>query len=324
MQYLRELLGLSQKEFGEVTGISQSNISAMEKGTRDIGNSIDYRIISKVNVNPLWWFFGVEDPLRSSPNEELDPEAVQAMIHLCGISIKKAADIAELPLKTVSEFLNHHGEKSPAYVSTVLFYKLAYHLRFIINPTHFKKSDTPDTVEDLPTIEELQDVGQSKRSNHFLELSDGTLIVSIPLVEAPDLAGYPSEWNDAEYLNTLPRHSIVVDKNDIGVYRAFRVRGESMNDGTSRSIMPGDIVTGRRIEKHLWTSKLHLRKFKFYLIVQEDGIMVKVIVNHDVENGILHCRSLNPDGDLYPDFHLSLDTVIELYNIVSLERKLEF
>lgn len=334
MRFLREALGLSQKEFAEKTGLSQSNISAMEKGLRDIGHSIDLRLVKTLGVNPRWQILGVgryDDP-------DIDPlgsvEIIRSMFPVTRMTQRQLAEYANLPFKTVADFFNYDGEKSPEYVQMVL---TAYLTNFLANMEDEWEGETGDgemqsipyvnnknEAEPLPPIEEFEDAGQSKSGSHFLEHADGTIIMSVPLVEASAQAGYPSGWNDAEYLDALPRHSIVVDRNHRGVYRAFRVRGESMNDGTNRSIMPGDIVTGRRIEKHHWTSKLHLHKFKIYLIVQEDGIIVKVIVNHDVENGIIYCRSLNQDKDLYPDFDLGLDSVIELYNVVAVDRKFEF
>lgn len=176
----------------------------------------------------------------------------------------------------------------------------------------------------LPGFDEYSDAGFSKTGNHFLEHASGQIIMSIPLVESYAYAGYPAGWNDPEYLEELPRQSITVEKHHKGVYRAFRVRGDSMDNDKRNAICAGDIVSGRRIERQHWQSKLHLHKYKYYVIVQEDGIIVKWIYEHDVDAGILHCRSLNPDKELYPDFELPLSEVVELYNVVSVDRKVTF
>ena len=179
-------------------------------------------------------------------------------------------------------------------------------------------------AEILPGFDEYSDAGFSKSGNHFLEHSSGQLIMSVPLVESYAYAGYPAGWNDPEYLEELPRHSITVEKHHKGVYRSFRVRGDSMDNDRRNAICAGDIVSGRSIERQYWQSKLHLHKYKYYVIVQEDGIIVKWIYDHDVEAGIVYCRSLNPDKELYPDFELPLSDILELYNIVSVDRKFAF
>lgn len=149
----------------------------------------------------------------------------------------------------------------------------------------------------------------------FIDLGNGQYNMLIPLVEQTAQAGFVNGWSDAEYISELPKHSIIVDRFHRGRYYAFRVVGDSMEDGTIGSIPERSIVTGREIKQDLWRSKFHITKFKYYVIVHQDGIMVKQIIDHDTEIGKITCHSLNP---VYHDFDLNLDDIKMILNIVNI------
>lgn len=154
----------------------------------------------------------------------------------------------------------------------------------------------------------------------FSQLDDDHYLMSVPIVDQFASAGYAAGWNDVEYLDELPKHVFIVGKEHKGVYRAFRVRGDSMYDGSIHSLPSGSIATGRRIDKaHYTRNAIHISKWRFYAIVREEGIVIKEIVEHDVAKGRIKIRSLNPDKRLYPDQEIRMSDVIEIYNIVSKE-----
>ncbi|MCK8490434.1 MULTISPECIES: hypothetical protein [Spirosoma] len=93
-----------------------------------------------------------------------------------------------------------------------------------------------------------------------------------------------------------------------------------MDNDRKDAISAGDIVIGRNVARHLWKSKLHIHRFPDFVIVHQDGIVIKRIVRHDVENGIIDCVSLNEDKKFYPDYSMKLSEVYELYNIVKQEK----
>lgn len=160
------------------------------------------------------------------------------------------------------------------------------------------------------------------KNKDFVELSDGKFIMSTPLVSHKAQAGYLTGWGDEEYIADLPQFPIIVDKPHRGDYVSFEVSGESMNDGTSMSINPGDIVTGRKIDRSHWKNKLHLKKYSEFVIVSiKGGIIVKEIVEHDTENCTIVCRSRNPDKKKYPDQVIHLNEVIQIFNIVQVTKK---
>lgn len=158
---------------------------------------------------------------------------------------------------------------------------------------------------------------QTDGDSPFIDLGNGQYIMIVPLVQDYAYAGYLSGFQDEEYLDELPKHSFVVNKQHRGSYMAFQVIGDSMNNGTSESIPEGSTVTGREIQRHLWNSRFHIHRFKDYVIVHKEGILIKRITKHDVDSGIITCRSLNPDKDAYPDFELNLDDCRQIFNIVN-------
>lgn len=146
---------------------------------------------------------------------------------------------------------------------------------------------------------------------------DVNCILNVPLVNQYAYAGYLCGYADAEYIETLPTIPFIVDHEAHGHYIAFEVRGDSMNDGTEESYLEGDRLLCREIKRELWIdSKLHIRKWDF-VIVYKEGVLIKRIVEHNVENGTITVHSLNP---IYPDKVISLAEVYQIFNVIEFLR----
>lgn len=142
-------------------------------------------------------------------------------------------------------------------------------------------------------------------------------IINVPLVNQYAQAGYLCGFEDATYMATLPTIPFIVDHEAKGNYVAFEVRGDSMNDGTEESYLEGDRLLCREIAPYLWAeSKLHIRKWDFVIIHQE-GILVKRIIDHNVEMHTITIHSLN---DMYPDRVIDLAEVRQIFNVIELQR----
>ncbi len=163
----------------------------------------------------------------------------------------------------------------------------------------------------------IGEIQHPDQDSPFIDLGTGQYIMIVPLVQDYAYAGYLSGYQDDEYIEELPKHSFVVNKQHKGKYMAFQVIGDSMSNGTDESITEGSTVTGREIQQHLWSSRFHIHRFKDYVIVHKEGILIKRIVKHDVELGVITCQSLNPDKEAYPDFDLTLDDCSQIFNIVN-------
>jgi len=148
-------------------------------------------------------------------------------------------------------------------------------------------------------------------------LIDEPIILRVPLVSQYAQAGYLCGYADAAYMATLPTIPYIVDHEAQGHYVAFEVKGDSMNDGTEDAILEGDRLLCREIQPHLWVdSKLHIRKWDF-VIVHTEGILVKRIIDHNVENHTITIHSLN---SMYPDKVINLADVKQIFNVIELQR----
>lgn len=142
-------------------------------------------------------------------------------------------------------------------------------------------------------------------------------IINVPLVNQYAQAGYLCGYQDAAYMATLPTIPFIIDHEAKGNYVAFEVRGDSMNDGTEESYLEGDRLLCREIYSQYWVdSKLHIKKWDF-VIVHEEGILVKRIIDHDVENHTITIHSLN---NMYPDRVIDLSEIKQIFNVVELQR----
>ena len=127
---------------------------------------------------------------------------------------------------------------------------------------------------------------------------DADIIIQVPLVNQYAYAGYLSGYQDTTYMESLPTIPFIADHEMKGKYIAFEVKGDS-------------------IPQYLWAdSKLHIRKWDF-VIVHEDGILVKRIIDHDVKNHTITVHSLN---DFYPDKVIDLAEVRQIFNVVEMQR----
>lgn len=160
----------------------------------------------------------------------------------------------------------------------------------------------------------LQDYKELK--NQAEPLNPGA-VIHVPLVNQYAHAGYLNGYQDDTYMNTLPTIPFLADHEAKGNYIAFEVKGDSMDDGSGNGYVEGEILMCREIPQYLWAeSKLHIRKWDF-VIVHEEGIIVKRIIDHDVENHTITVHSLN---DMYPDRVINLAEVKQIFNVIHSQR----
>ncbi|MDI9256362.1 S24 family peptidase [Flavobacterium sedimenticola] len=143
-------------------------------------------------------------------------------------------------------------------------------------------------------------------------------IMHVPMVNQYAYAGYLSGFADNEYVENLPKIPFIVDKEYRGEYLCFEVKGDSMECDTEESIPEGSILLCRNVRKEYWKNKLHIHKWDFVIVHNTDGILVKRIINHNVEAGIITIHSLN---EFYPDRELHLKDIQQIFNIVEVQTK---
>src|SRR5690606_36755570 len=118
------------------------------------------------------------------------------------------------------------------------------------------------------------------------------------------------ENNDMTYLSNMET-MLVPREYEKGNYLVIDVVGDSMNDGTLRSIRDGDRLLAKELDKTFWTSRLHFRQYLF-TIISSEGIVTKQIIDHNVQDGIITCHSFN---SAYNDYTVDLRDVYQLFYV---------
>jgi len=165
------------------------------------------------------------------------------------------------------------------------------------------------------------EVFENNYTNEFIKMENGQYLMTMPMAGFDVQAGFLDIYQDAEELQHLSKHSIFVDKPAKGRYVAFKVKGDSMDNGTLDSIQHNSIVTTRELQRVHWGSKLRINIFPYWIIFTTQSRMplLKQITAHDIETGTITCHSLN-DGPEYADFTLNLDTVQALFYVIEVSK----
>lgn len=155
------------------------------------------------------------------------------------------------------------------------------------------------------------------KNDEIVNIIDSSVML-VPLVNQYVHAGYMSGYADEEYVETLPKIPWIVDKEYKGRYISFEVKGDSMDDGLKHSYEQGDILLCREINPDYWKCKLHIHQWDAFVIVHKtEGIVVKQIIDHDVEKGIITVHSFNP---IYEDYKIDLREVAQIFNVVKQQK----
>lgn len=104
-----------------------------------------------------------------------------------------------------------------------------------------------------------------------------------------------------------------------GHYLVLRVSGESMNDGTSRSLKDGDEILVR-----LWQESIQYLPIKkrLFVINTNDGSVVKQIINIDYDEKYVTLHSFNSE---YEDYNVCFEDIIQVFTVEKVVKsKIEF
>ena len=167
---------------------------------------------------------------------------------------------------------------------------------------------------------ELEEYETTKNGTKFYRREDGKIIMEVPVVPIAALGSPEDEFT--KYINDYDNDTvnIVVDGVHHGKYVAFRVEGDSMDDGTRNSFERGDIVVVRELARDKWLPKLHIKTWPYWVIAFGNNVRIKEIIAQDETTGTITCHSLNPSPE-YTDFTLSLDDIHRLFNVIKKKPK---
>ena len=161
---------------------------------------------------------------------------------------------------------------------------------------------------------ETEEYHTTNSGMRYRKTSDGRLLMSVNLVDVIALGSPDDEFAEL-YKVDADRVSISIEVDEVhhGRYLAFRVEGDSMDDGTRKSFERGDIVVVRELARDKWLPKLHIRDWPFWVVCFGNCVRIKQIIAQDETSITLH--SINPSPE-FTDFTLNLDDVQRLFNVV--------
>lgn len=141
---------------------------------------------------------------------------------------------------------------------------------------------------------------------------------AFPIMPDDARAGRLLGYGDPSY-DQLQHEEVLVDREYQGEYALFKIKGDSMDDGTLHALADGDMVLARMIPQHYWQYKLHTHAWRYFIFVtRTEGVIVKEIARQNLEKGTITLRSLNKS---YPNITILLDDVTAVYNVIEVTRR---
>lgn len=178
--------------------------------------------------------------------------------------------------------------------------------------------------ESLKEVPIKDETGEFYTENHnsvkFFDLGDKYRMV-VKLVPFAAYGRFANECNTLEpEKESWENESFETDKIVHGRYFAFEVRGESMDDGTRNSFEEGDKVLVRELDRVHWKTGLRFDDHPFWVVVFDSSVLIKQIVEQDLEKGTITFHSLNTSPE-YSDFTLEMDKIRALYYVLQKKPK---
>lgn len=155
----------------------------------------------------------------------------------------------------------------------------------------------------------------TKAGMKFYKRDDGQLLMEVPVVPIAALGSPEDEY--AELINEYTDEKAIFNTDAVhhGHYFAFRVSGDSMDNGMRKSFADGDTVLVRELPRDEWAPQLHISKWPFWVVCWDNNVRVKQIISQDTEAGTITLHSLNPSPE-FCDFTIPLSSVSRLFNVI--------
>lgn len=141
--------------------------------------------------------------------------------------------------------------------------------------------------------------------------------ISVPVVPYRAMAGSTGWYEDVFAEDWAERRTVMAPQGaNPSDYVIFTVTGDSMLP----NLADGDEILSKHVPFDYYKeNRLHIYNHSIWIIAtMREGILIKNITAHDVEQRNITCHSYNP---MYPDFTINLADVRDIYHAVSLSRK---
>lgn len=137
------------------------------------------------------------------------------------------------------------------------------------------------------------------------------------MAEYADLRSFAGRLGGSDIEQLPETHKRLLPREyEKGNYLVVRVSGDSMNDGTSRSLSDGDEVLVRELAPSEWEN-LPIRN-RLFIITSREGNVLKQIKEVNKEKRYIVCHSFNTS---FEDFTLNFDDIYQIFVIYKIVQK---
>lgn len=204
--------------------------------------------------------------------------------------------------------------KARSYVSEALNGRRAITEQFVLSIG----DAFPEISKDwLLTGEGTMLAGESEVKANAKELNPEALNwISVPVIPFRAMAGSTGWYEDVFADDWKEKRTVIAPLGaKASDHAIFTVTGDSMEP----TLIEGDEILAKHVPFDCYKeNRLRIYNYSIWIIAtKSEGILIKNITEHDVENHTITCHSFN---DKYSDFVLDLSEVKDIYHIVSLTR----
>jgi hypothetical protein len=314
LEELITYLKLSYNKFAVEIGLKDNvKIYHVKNGRNDISADLANNIVSKYPYVSYEWLLRGEGPmLKASPLTPSQQKNVLKKLKKLFISLRNRITKDQQQVFKQYETLLSQGE---TIVTNELIEEIVTTFPYI-NKEWITDNKGAMFLSDNALI-------NGKDLNHSiskLKSKNGTEEVSpvaeqnYMIVEYADLAVSAGmlggDFSEA-FVESLPEtHKRLIPREyNEGNYLVVRVNGDSMDDGSKRSLSDDDEILIR-----LWTDPIDTLpiRSKLFVLTTRSGHIVKQITKVDHKKQQFTCHSFNP---LYPDQIVDFDEVIQLFTV---------
>ena len=111
----------------------------------------------------------------------------------------------------------------------------------------------------------------------------------------------------------MPSIGFVVEKVSVSRYISFEITNNSMFNNELSSLPNKTIVLGKSTSLKEFGKSFN--KLDYWIIVLENSVMCKQIIDYEQKENIITCHNLNASPE-FPDFTLNLEAIKLLFRVV--------
>ena len=313
--YLKEAfskLGKDQSDIMNDLGVSQPYVSALMNGKKSVGKVMAEKLVLLYGFDKAGILTGEGPMLKASPLTPSQQKTILKKLKKLFISLRNRITKDQQQAFKQYEALLSQGE-------TIVTHELIQEIAstfpdinkewitdnkgtmFLSDNTLINGKDLSHSISKLKSKNGTEEVSPVAEQNYMIvEYAD--LAVSAGM-----LGGDFSE----AFVESLPEtHKRLIPREyNEGNYLVVRVNGDSMDDGSKRSLSDDDEILIR-----LWTDGIDTLpiRSKLFVLTTRSGHIVKQITKIDHKKKQITCHSFNP---LYPDQIVDFDEVIQLFTV---------